>query len=359
MWRARNAAARPAASAGGPGLAAPPPRMCGIVGIAHADPGRPVSVAVIRRMCGTIRHRGPDDEGTYVEGPVGLGMRRLSIIDLAGGRQPIFNEDRSKVIVFNGEIYNYRELRRDLVARGHRFTTHGDTETILHLYEDEGADCVRRLRGMFAFAIWDAAAETLFLARDRFGIKPLYFTAAPWGVAFASELKALHAAGLTDRALDWDALDMYFQLGYIPAPATPFGDVQKLEPGHTAMWRRGNELSIRRYWDLPRQREPAPRDVEAQLVTWLDESVRAHLVSDVPVAAFLSGGLDSSAVVASWALASDAPHAFTARYFGSSAASADETALARRLASRYGVQLTEVDIHPDVRDLLEPITYAL
>jgi len=333
--------------------------MCGIVGIAHADPGRPVSVAVIGRMCGTIRHRGPDDEGTYVEGPVGLGMRRLSIIDLAGGRQPIFNEDRSKVIVFNGEIYNYRELRRDLVARGHRFTTHGDTETILHLYEDEGADCVRRLRGMFAFAIWDAAAETLFLARDRFGIKPLYFTAAPWGVAFASELKALHAAGLTDRALDWDALDMYFQLGYIPAPATPFGDVQKLEPGHTAMWRRGNELSIRRYWDLPRQREPAPRDVEAQLVTWLDESVRAHLVSDVPVAAFLSGGLDSSAVVASWALASDAPHAFTARYFGSSAASADETALARRLASRYGVQLTEVDIHPDVRDLLEPITYAL
>src|SRR3989454_9096807 len=195
MLRARNAAARPAASAGGPGLAAPPPRMCGIVGIAHADPGRPVSVAVIRRMCGTIRHRGPDDEGAYVEGPVGLGMRRLSIIDLAGGRQPIFNEDRSKVIVFNGEIYNYRELRRGLIARGHSFGTHSDTETILHLYEECGPECVRQLRGMFAFAIWDAAAETLFLARDRFGIKPLYFTPAPWGVAFASELKALHAAG--------------------------------------------------------------------------------------------------------------------------------------------------------------------
>src|SRR5881296_3024052 len=333
--------------------------MCGIVGIVHSDSARPVPPAVIRRMCEAIRHRGPDDEGAYVDRNVGLGMRRLSIIDLAGGRQPTFNEDRSKVIVFNGEIYNYRELRRDLVARGHRFTTHGDTETILHLYEDEGADCVRRLRGMFAFAIWDAAAETLFLARDRFGIKPLYFTAAPWGVAFASELKALHAAGLTNRALDWDAVDMYFQLGYFPAPATPFLDVRKLEPGHTAVWRRGNELSIRRYWDLPRQREPAPRDVEAQLVTWLDESVRAHLVSDVPVAAFLSGGLDSSAVVASWALAADAPHAFTARYFGSSAASADETHLARRLAAKYGVKLTEVDIHPEVRDLLEPITQAL
>ncbi len=152
---------------------------------------------------------------------------------------------------------------------------------------------------------------------------------------------------------------MYFQLGYIPAPATPFRDVRKLEPGHTAVWHRPSGLSIRQYWDLPREREPAPRDVEARIVDWLDESVRAHLVSDVPVAAFLSGGLDSSAVVASWALAGDAPHAFTARYFGSGAASVDETDLARRLAARYGVQLTEVDIHPDVRDLLEPITYAL
>src|SRR5438128_4849494 len=286
-------------------------------------------------------------------------MRRLSIIDLAGGRQPIFNEDRSKVIVFNGEIYNYRELRRGLIARGHAFTTQGDTETILHLYEDQGPDCVRRLRGMFAFAIWDSTAQTLFLARDRFGIKPLYVAVAPWGIAFASELKAVHGADLTSRALDWEALDMYFQLGYIPAPATPFQDVRKLEPGHTGVWHRASGLSIRQYWDLPRERKPAPRDVEARIVDWLDESVRAHLVSDTPVAAFLSGGLDSSAVVASWALAGDAPHAFTARYFGTGAASVDETDLARRLAARYGVQLTEVDIHPDVRDLLEPITYAL
>src|SRR6266511_2695688 len=333
--------------------------MCGIVGLVHADPARPASAAAIRRMCDAIRHRGPDDEGVYVEGAVGLGMRRLSIIDLAGGRQPIFNEDRSKVIVFNGEIYNYRELRGRLLARGHTFATQSDTETILHLYEEHGPDCVQQLRGMFAFAIWDRTAQTLLLARDRFGMKPLYVAAAPWGIAFASELKALHAAGLTDRELDWHALDTYFQLGYIPAPATPFRDVCKLEPGHVAVWHRARGLSIRQYWDLPQEREPAPRDVEARIVDWLDESVRAHLVSDVPVAAFLSGGLDSSAVVASWALASDAPHAFTARYFGSGAASADETDLARRLAARYGVKLTEVEIHPGIRDLLEPITYAL
>src|SRR4029077_3575149 len=152
---------------------------------------------------------------------------------------------------------------------------------------------------------------------------------------------------------------MYFQLGYIPAPATPFRDVRKLEPGHIAMWHRSRGLATRQYWDLPRERSAAPRDVEARIVEWLDESVQAHLVSDVPVAAFLSGGLDSSAVVASWALASQAPHAFTARYHGSGAASLDETGLARRLAARYGVKLTEVEIHPEVRDLLEPITRAL
>jgi asparagine synthase (glutamine-hydrolysing) len=333
--------------------------MCGIVGVIHSDPARPVPATVIRRMCQAIRHRGPDDEGLHVDGAVGFGMRRLSIIDLAGGSQPIFNEDRSKVLVFNGEIYNYRELRRDLLARGHRFATQGDTETIVHLYEEYGPACVERLRGMFAFAIWDSAEQTLVLARDRFGIKPLYVTVGSWGIAFASELKALHAAGLAARELDWPALDAYFELRYIPAPATPFRDVSKLEPGHTAVWTRANGLVTRRYWDLPHERTLAPPDLEARLAEWLDESVRAHLVSDVPVAAFLSGGLDSSGVVASWALASDAPHAFVARYHGSGAASADETDLARRLAARYGVTLTEVDIRPDVRDLLEPITYAL
>src|SRR5256714_1970207 len=293
-----------------------PPPMCGIVGIVHQDPAHPVSPAVIRQMCDAIRHRGPDDEGVHVDGPVGLGMRRLSIIDLAGSHQPIFNEDRSAGIGFNGEIYNYTELRRGLVARGHTFATQGDTETILHLYEEEGPACVARLRGMFAFAIWDAKSRTLLLARDRFGIKPLYVATAPWGIAFASELKALQAAGLADGRLDWEALDMYFQLGYIPAPATPFAGVTKLEPGHTAVWRAGRGLSTTQYWDLPRERAQAPRDADARVRDWLDESVRAHPVSDVPVAAFLSGGLDSSAVVASWGPGGGAPPAVPPRLFG-------------------------------------------
>src|SRR5437667_5041363 len=211
-----------------------PVRMCGIVGIVHSDPARPVPPAMIRRMCEAIRHRGPDDEGVYAERAVGLGMRRLSIIDLTGGRQPIFNEDRSKLIVFNGEIYNYRELRRRLIARGHVCATQGDTEVILHLFEEYGPASVQRLRGMFAFAIWDSARQTLFLARDRFGIKPLYVKSGPWGIGFASELKALHVVGLAHRELDRHALDTSFPPGYIPAPATPLRAIRKLEPGHTA-----------------------------------------------------------------------------------------------------------------------------
>src|SRR2546426_2039381 len=333
--------------------------MCGIVGIVHSDRNRPVSPETLRRMCAAIRHRGPDDEGCYAEGSVGLGVRRLSIIDLAGGQQPILNEDRSKVIVFNGEIYNYRDLRADLLKRGHRLQSNGDTETILHLYEDHGPACVEHLRGMFAFAIWDATHQSLLLARDRLGIKPLYVVQGPLGIAFASELKALLTVGLSTRELDWEALDAYLQLGYIPAPATPFLDVQKLEPGHTLLWRRGAEPTLHRYWDLPREPRSDPRDVEVRLLEWLDESVSAHLVSDVPVAAFLSGGLDSSAVVSSMALMDGRPHAFTAQYFGSGAAGADETALACELTKRYGAELTLVDVHPEIRENFEPIVWAL
>src|SRR5438093_8774571 len=333
--------------------------MCGIVGIVHRDAERPVDPAALRTMCDAIRHRGPDDEGTLVSGPVGLGMRRLSIIDLAGGRQPMTNEDGSQVIVFNGEIYNYRELRRELVRRRHRFRTHSDTETIVHLYEEHGPHAVERLRGMFAFAIWDGAARSVFLARDRFGIKPLYYVVAPWGIAFASELKALVAAGLTARELDWDALDAYVQLGYIPAPATPFRDVRKLEPGHWLLWRETGAVMVHPYWDLPQHETPAPPDIADQVVEWLDESVAAHLVSDVPVAVFLSGGLDSSAVVANRASAGAVPHALAARYSGSGGAAADETALARGLAARHGAELTVVDIHPELQNIFEPIVRAL
>ncbi len=335
--------------------------MCGIAGIVYREAERPVSEALVRRMCAALRHRGPDDEGLFVQGSVGLGMRRLSIIDLSGGRQPISNEDGSAVIVFNGEIYNYQDLRAGLLTRGHTLRSSGDTETVVHLYEERGADCVTPLRGMFAFAIWDAARETLLLARDRFGIKPLYVITAPWGIAFASELKALHAAGLTSRELDWEALDAFFQVGYIPAPASPFVDVRKLEPGHTLLWRRngGAGASSRRYWQFPLHERPSPPDPEAQVREWLDQSVAAHLVSDVPVATFLSGGLDSSAVTASMALAGNTPHAFTARYAGSGASAADETELARTLAAQYGAELTRVDIRPDIRDIFEPIVRAL
>jgi asparagine synthase (glutamine-hydrolysing) len=333
--------------------------MCGIVGIVHHAADRAVPEPVIRRMCDAIRHRGPDDEGLHVEGAVGLGMRRLSIIDLAGGHQPVYNEGRDCAIVFNGEVYNYGGLRDGLIRRGHTLTTHSDTETIVHLYEEMGERCVEPLRGMFAFAIWDARRRRLLLARDRFGIKPLYVVEAPWGLAFASELKALMAAGLTSRTLDWAALDAYLQLGYVPAPLSPFLDVRKLEPGSTLLWEAGKTAVRRRYWDVPQERRDAPPDVEEQVVAWLDDSVRAHLVSDVPVAAFLSGGLDSSAVVASMALAGEVPHAFTARYHGTSAAMADESGLARELADRYGAKLTIVDVEPDLTSIFEPIVAAL
>jgi asparagine synthase (glutamine-hydrolysing) len=333
--------------------------MCGIVGIVHNAADHAVPESTIQRMCDAIRHRGPDDEGRHVEGPVGLGMRRLSIIDLGGGHQPVFNEDQTCTIVFNGEIYNYRELRDGLARRGHTLRTHSDTEAIVHLYEEMGERCVEPLRGMFAFAIWDARRHRLLLARDRFGIKPLYVVEAPWGLAFASELKAITAAGLSERSLDWEALDAYFQLGYMPAPLSPFRDVRKLEPGFTLMWEPGKAAVRRRYWDLPRERRQAPPDVEAQVLAWLDDSVRAHLVSDVPVAAFLSGGLDSSAVVASMALAGEVPHAFTARYHGTSAELADETALAGALAQRYGAKLTVIDVRPELTRIFEPIVAAL
>jgi len=333
--------------------------MCGIVGIVHVAADYAVPKSTIQRMCDAIRHRGPDDEGLHVQGRVGLGMRRLSIIDLGGGHQPVYNEDKSCTIVFNGEIYNYRELRDGLARRGHTLTTHSDTETIVHLYEEMGERCVEPLRGMFAFAIWDANRQRLLLARDRFGIKPLYVVEAPWGLAFASELKAITAAGLTERSLDWEALDAYFQLGYMPAPLSPFCDVRKLEPGFTLVWQPGNATVRRRYWDVPRERRDTPPDVEERVLAWLDDSVRAHLVSDVPVAAFLSGGLDSSAVVASMALTGEVPHAFTARYHGTSAELADETGLARALADRYGAKLTVIDVRPELTRIFEPIVAAL
>jgi asparagine synthase (glutamine-hydrolysing) len=332
--------------------------MCGIVGIARSRHSPEMTRDEIVRMCDVIRHRGPDEDGVYVGSHVGLGMRRLSIIDLAEGHQPIYNEDRTIALVFNGEIYNYRELRRELAGRGHQLRTHSDTETIVHLYEDYGVDCVKHLRGMFAFALWDARKRRLLLARDRFGIKPLYVSTTDSQIVFASELKALFEVGLIENRLDWRAIEAYFRLGYIPAPYSPFEGVRKLEPGHLLLWEENGTWQERRYWDVPREASHE-RVAPGQVLEWIDESVTTHLVSDVPMAVLLSGGLDSSAVFSSMAMSGATPHAFTARYQGSGAAAADETDLARQLVERYGGKLTVVDIEPRVSDLLERTTYAL
>src|SRR5678816_3889073 len=224
--------------------------MCGIAGLYHVEPRIPASASCVERMTETIVHRGPDDGTVHVDGPVGLGFRRLAIIDVAGGRQPIFNEDGTKAIIFNGEIYNHRPLAQYLKERGHRFKTHSDTEAILHAYEEFGPDCVSRLRGMFAFAIWDAAKQELFLARDRVGIKPLYYRWDGRTFAFASEIKALLADPAVPRAIDPLALDEYLTYLYVPAPRTIFQGIQKLHAGHTLTVGPGGPGASREYWDL-------------------------------------------------------------------------------------------------------------
>jgi asparagine synthase (glutamine-hydrolysing) len=333
--------------------------MCGIIGVAYSARARDVPEDLLRAMTGVIRHRGPDDEGWHRGAGVGIGMRRLSIIDLAGGHQPIYNEDGRCVIVFNGEIYNHAELRADLVARGHVFRTHSDTEAILHAWEEYGERCVERLRGMFAIAIWDARTETLFLARDRFGMKPLLYVTGAWGIAFASELPALVAGGFTERQLDLESVSAYFQLGYIPTDQAIYRDVRKLLPAHTLLWRRGSSPQIAPYWALPALDRDRLAPSDEELLAALDESVKSHLVSDVPIAAFLSGGMDSSAIVSSAALQGNRAHAFTVRYRGSGAADSDETPLARALAERYGVPLSVIDVDPDVRDVFPRILGSL
>jgi asparagine synthase (glutamine-hydrolysing) len=303
-------------------------------------------------MCSVIRHRGPDDEGIHVEPGVGLGMRRLSIIDLAGGRQPIHNETGSVWVVFNGEIYNYRELRRDLEARGHAFATSSDTETIVHAYEEWGEDAFARLRGMFGIALWDRARATLILARDRAGIKPLHYVERAGRLFFASEIKSLLAADAVEPRLDLAALDHYLTFLYTPRDASIFQDVRKLPPGHLLRW-RGGRAELVQYWALP---PDAPfRGSEADAVealrTVLADAVRSHLVSDVPLGAFLSGGVDSSAVVAFMARTSNRP----AKTFsiGFDDPRYDELEHARAVAAHFGTDHHEFVVRPDGLSMLD------
>ncbi|MEO7143128.1 MAG: asparagine synthetase B, partial [Bryobacteraceae bacterium] len=259
--------------------------MCGIAGFYLRE--KRAELPALRSMCDQIRHRGPDDEGFHIDGSCGIGMRRLSIIDLSTGHQPISNEDDSVWVVFNGEIYNYQELRQSLISQGHRFRTNSDTETLAHLYEQEGVDGIQKLRGMFAYAIWDARTRSLLLVRDRFGKKPLYYAALPEGLYFGSELKCLREAGVP-LDLDEEALRLYFQFTYIPDPRSPFRAIRKLAPGSWMRYHADGKIETGRYWTQPVQAEQAPGDItEAAMADRVrevfDESVKLRMIADVPL----------------------------------------------------------------------------
>jgi asparagine synthase (glutamine-hydrolysing) len=321
--------------------------MCGICGIVSAS--GPADSERLARMSSKLVHRGPDSYGTYVDGPVALAARRLAIIDLATGDQPIANEDETVHVAQNGELYNYRELRTELERAGHRFRTQGDTEVLVHLYEQEGAAFARRLRGMFAVALWDAKRRRLVLARDRFGIKPLYYRAHGGGLEFASELRALPRG-----EVDLDALEAFLAFNSIPAPLTIFRDARKLPPGHVLTWQDGDVRLERFARPAPASADELREDDEAELVeelrARLRDSVRAHLVADVPVGVLLSGGIDSSALAALAAQETSEP----VRTFsiGFEERSFDELADARLVARRYETQHRELVLRPDAALLL-------
>jgi asparagine synthase (glutamine-hydrolysing) len=305
-------------------------------------------------MCDAIRHRGPDEDGRRFIGAAALGMRRLSIIDVAGGQQPISNETGDVTVVYNGEIYNYHQLRDRLLKAGHRLATRSDTETLVHLYEDDGDRLVDSLRGMFGFAIWDARRQRLLLGRDRLGIKPLYYWERPDGIAFASELRSFLVDPAFDPQLSDEAVALYLSFGYVPDPHCIFRDVRKLAPGHVLTWNRDDGISLRRYWS-PLRPEIAIEAPEAvnELRRLLDESVRCHLESEVPLGAFLSGGIDSSTVVALMARAMDRKvQTFS---IGFDEPEYNEAPHAARVASEIGTDHTELIVRPDADQLVEDV----
>jgi asparagine synthase (glutamine-hydrolysing) len=326
-------------------------QMCGIAGYVAST--APANQGTVQRMCDQIRHRGPDDEGFYADRQCALGMRRLSIIDLAGGHQPISNEDGSIWVVFNGEIYDFQELRRDLIARGHRFATNSDTETLVHLYEDEGVAGITKLRGMFAYAIWDSRKKKLLLARDRFGKKPLYYTQVRQGFYFGSELKCLRAAGLP-LEMDAEAIRLYLQFGYVPDPWSAFAGVKKLLPAHWLTLDADGNIETGCYWEVPPPCEEDSRLCEADMCAEIrrvfDDSVRMRMIADVPLGAFLSGGIDSSLVVASMAMQSSSPVRTFAMGFEEQ--EFNELPYARLVARKYGTEHHEQIVRPDAVDLV-------
>jgi asparagine synthase (glutamine-hydrolysing) len=333
--------------------------MCGIAGVASTELGARQDVETIRLMCNAIVHRGPDDEGFYVCNGVGLGMRRLSIIDVVGGHQPIHNEDRNVWVVFNGEIYNFPELRRGLESRGHSFYTHSDTEVIVHLYEELGPDCIRKLRGMFGLVIYDKVKRKLILARDRLGKKPLHYALHNGNLYFGSEIKSILAVAPELAKVNAQALLEYLYFGYVPDPITAFNGINKLPPGHLLEFENGR-ISVRQYWDLPPYDTYFPKTEEEfleELERRLFEATRIRLISDVPLGAFLSGGVDSSTVVAMMARASSAPvKTFS---IGFTKDDFNEAHYARIVARKFGTDHHEMILEPDVLKTVEVLTGSL
>ena len=331
--------------------------MCGIAGFVLRD--GVAETAAVRSMCDEIIHRGPDDSGYHVDGPCGIGMRRLSIIDLRSGHQPIANEDRSVWVVFNGEIYNFQELRRGLAARGHRFQTNSDTETLVHLYEEEGVAGISKLRGMFAYAIWDSRKQELLVVRDRFGKKPLYYAELPDGFWFGSELKCLRTAGVP-LTVDPDALRLYFQFTFIPDPRSPYKEVSKLPPGGWLKYRADGRFEQGRYWTLPYPTETPGSGLDeeqtcAAIREVFDDSVRMRMISDVPLGAFLSGGIDSGSIVASMARQSEQPvKTFS---IGFEEADFNELPAAKLVAEKYQTEHHEILVRPDSVDLVSKLIH--
>ena len=324
----------------------------------NSEPGG-VETATIRRMSQSMVHRGPDDEGIFVKDGAGLGVRRLSVIDLAGGHQPVFNEDKTICVVYNGEVYNFLELRRELEGRGHLFYTNTDTEVVVHLYEEMGRDCVQKLRGMFAFAIYDIRHRRLLLARDRLGIKPLHYALADGRLLFGSEIKSILAVAPELAIIDQRALWEYLYFGYIPDPATAFLSIHKLLPGHILEFERGR-VSLHQYWDLPEYGTHQPRSEEEclqELEHRLAEAVRIRLMADVPLGALLSGGTDSSTVVALMARAS--PRPIKTFSVGFEHADFNEAPYAKLVAERFGTEHHELILEPDVVQTVQALTRSM
>ena len=334
--------------------------MCGITGIVQFNRDKAIAPAVLKNMCDSIYHRGPDDDGLYMSRNVGLGFRRLSIIDLSTGHQPLSNQNDSVYIVFNGEIYNYLEQRQKLIQKGYIFKTTTDTEVILHLYEEYGVDCLQYLRGMFAFAIWDSNKQQLFCARDRFGIKPFYYYSDQEKFVFGSEIKAILKSNDIDKTISIDALDSYFAFGYITSDLSIYKNIKKLQPAHYLLLSLKDKpvIEINRYWEIhfdPDYSKSENRWKE-EIEACFSETVKLHMISDVPLGAFLSGGIDSSSVVAMMAKNSDRPvKTFS---IGFKEQKFNELKYARELANKYGCEHHEQIVEPESIGLLSKLVSA-